>query len=145
LGEVVPKADEAVGPASEELAVDPHLAVHVHAIELDDDLPAGDRRKREAFPIPADAMGEEAAVVLARRRLVNGHFNAPVVRHVERAPAGVIKARLPGGRVIPEPEAPTGVERDDLSRAGRRLGSRQGGGSGAEQSAEIEGVEERGE
>jgi Arc/MetJ family transcription regulator len=83
FGEIITEADEAIRFASEELAVDPDLAVHVHPVELDDDLLAGAVRKRETFPIPADAVREKAAVLLALRRRVNRAFDAPVVRQIE--------------------------------------------------------------
>ena len=41
LGEIITESDEAIRLASEELAVDPDLAVHVHPVEFDDNLLPG--------------------------------------------------------------------------------------------------------
>ena len=143
LGEIVAEPDEAVGPASEELAVEPDVAVHIDPVKLDDDLLAGSGRKREALPIPAGAVREIAAITLALRRRVHGTFDAPVVGHVEGAPACVVEVGPTGSRVILKVEAPAVIEGNDLSGAGGRLGSSQDGGREAEHGAEIESVQNR--
>jgi hypothetical protein len=135
LREVVAEADEAVGPATEELPVDPDLAVHVDAVELHDDLLPGHGGEREALPVPADPVVEVAARGLALGRRVERPLDAPVVGQVERAPGGVVEAGPPRGRVVPELEAPAAVEGDHLARACRGRRPEAGGGE-REQDAE---------
>ena len=142
FGEIITEADEAVGSASEELAVDPDLAVHINPVELDDDLLAGGVRKRETFPIPADAVREKAVIAVALRRRRERAFDAPVVRQVEGAPVGVIELGLLGRRLVAQMEAPACVEGNDFPRAGRGLGGGRGENE-AGQGGEIESEDER--
>ena len=120
-GDVVREADVAVGPAAQVDAVDPDVAVHVHAVELEPRHLAprpGGQPKRLA--IPADARGEVAHAAAARGVLAWRALDAPVVRQVEPAPLAVVEPRLLGSGVIAEEEAPAGIHGETLSLGGDR-------------------------
>src|SRR6266699_1588381 len=101
----------AIRPLAEVLAVDPDLAVAIHAIELDEhDLTGVAGGKCERLPIPGDAAGECATghargVLLAERSL-----DAPVVGQIQPAPGGVGEPRLLRARHVAEMKAPPTIE-----------------------------------
>ena len=126
--DVVPLARVPVWPMSHLGAVHPDVGVHVHAVELE---PRATSRRaagqRETLAIPADPHGEKAAATQRRVRLRVRPFDAPVVRHVDRAPSPVVeRGRLGAGRVATQ-EAPLGIERPALALCeGRRRGEQCG-------------------
>jgi hypothetical protein len=114
------------------LAVDPHVAVRHHAVELDEDAtPRVSGGQREALAIPADARRKKAAVLARRVLLVERPLDAPVVRHVYLAPRRVVKLRPLRARRVRFKETPVRVERRDDAR---RLRGEVGGQQGDEQS-----------
>src|SRR5678816_1202262 len=62
---------------------------------------------------PADPGGQVAAVTQRRRVLIERALDAPVMRHVQRAPAGVVEAGLIGAARVALVEQPAVVERRD--------------------------------
>src|SRR5439155_27193209 len=72
------------------LAVDPHFAVAIHAVEFDeDDLAAVHRGHGERLAIPPDAARQRTARHAGVVLLAELAFDTPIVRQVERAPAGI--------------------------------------------------------
>ena len=89
-GDLVAEAHVAVGARAQLGAVDVDVGVRHHAVELDEDaLALLGGGQREVLAVPADAGGQVAAVAQRRRVLIERALDAPVVRHVQRAPAGV--------------------------------------------------------
>src|ERR1019366_6196250 len=82
--EIVREGDVAVGALAQILAVDPHFAVLIDAVELDDDdaVLVG-LRHAEALAIPGDAGGKAPLGFLL---LAIGTLDAPIVGEVDRAP-----------------------------------------------------------
>ena len=98
-----------VGPAADEMAVDPDLRVVVHAVELDrDELVFVRRVQLEMLAIPADAAGgvAVAAAVLGAER----SFDAPVVRQVDLTPAGVVERGHDRGGEVALAESPVKIK-----------------------------------
>ncbi len=85
--DVVGEADVTVRSFAEVDAVDPDVAVHVHAVELQARLEAtSTRRHAERLAIPADAAGEERELSAAGSVLTHRSLDAPVMREVHAAP-----------------------------------------------------------
>ncbi len=87
LGQVVVETREAVGMPAQVLAVEPHIAIHVDAVELDPDTAVFRFRGRgERLAVPANAAVQISAALARRRAWIEGTFDTPVVRHVEQPP-----------------------------------------------------------
>ena len=121
-GDVVREADVTVGPAAQVHAVDPDVAVHVDAVELEPDDPlARAGRQPEGLAVPTDARGEEADAAAAGSVLAWRALDAPVVRQVQPAPPAVVESRLLGSGGIGQGEPPAGVHGEALALSrGRR-------------------------
>ena len=123
--EVVFETRVAVGMVAEQVAVDPHVRVHVNAVEPHRDALAGVRRcQREVLcdtsPMPPTTCPVECAAlavagverpdalrrILLRRQILD----APVVRQIERPPGFVVEARSFGAGSVRAQETPAGVE-----------------------------------
>src|SRR5713101_2211875 len=89
-GKVVTERAVPVGSLPEVLPVDPHLAVAIDAVEFDEDQLAGiGRRNGERLAIPPHAARQRAAPHARGILFAEFSLDAPVVRHIERAPAGI--------------------------------------------------------
>ena len=109
--EIVGEADVPVGPLAEVLAVDPHLAELINAVELDGDPAAVvGLRYVEALPVPADARGQIAALPSCGRVLAHGPLDAEVMRQVHVLPTGVRESRLRGALRVALEELPAEVK-----------------------------------
>src|SRR5664280_839263 len=90
------------------LTVDPHLAVLIDAVELDDDgAVCVGLGHAEALAIPADAGGKASLSFLL---LAVGTLDAPIVREVDSAPGGVGELGLLGAGRISFEEPPAEVK-----------------------------------
>ena len=83
--------------SSGQLAVDIDLGVHISAFEVKEFFAGGDA-VLEGFPVPAKAGGVEAAGVAGGGVPVRHGLDAPVVREVQCAPGGIVKAGI--GRLL---------------------------------------------
>src|SRR3954469_22420760 len=112
--------------AGRELAVDVDRRVHVDAVELERQPPAGHRgRQRERLAVPARPAGEKARAAVGAAGGRGIELDAPVVREADAAPPRVVEAgRLGTGRVG-QREAPAGAEVSDAARLGRTAQSSQ--------------------
>ncbi len=95
VGDVVGKGAVAVGALTQVIAVAPHLAVLVDAIEHHTQAfsPAAFRQP-EMHPVPAGSPGQIACA--AGIPLGKGLLHGPVVGHRHAAPAAVVEALVPG-------------------------------------------------
>ena len=118
-GQVVAEAHVTQRAGSKRVAIDPHLAVLHHAVELDPYplVPEG-RRQHEALPIPSHAGGQERARAAGLVGLRKRSGNAPIVGHGKLPPAGIVELRLLGRGHIGLQEAPVRIE--GLREAGIR-------------------------
>ena len=108
---------------AEVLAVEPDVAVHVDAVELDPDAAVFRfRRRGERLAVPADAAVEISAAVARRGERIEGAFDAPVVRHVELPPGRVVEIGVLAVFDLAQMEPPIAVEID-----GRAVACRCGG------------------
>src|SRR5262245_8802986 len=108
---VEPLRRVAVRPMAEERAVDPDVAVHVYAVELEPGATAGGcARKRERLAIPANARRQIADATTTRTVLGVRPFDAPVVRHVDGAPTAVVERRDLRARRVAAREAPSRIQ-----------------------------------
>ena len=118
-----------VRPAAHEVAVDPDIGVVIHPIEFDgDEFVRIGGVELEVFAIPPDAawgVAITAALLSAKRPLT-----APVVRHLDLTPGGVIEAGRHRRGEVAFAEAPVFVEVHHRSR-GRRWHGDRAHGSGA--------------
>ncbi len=119
--DVVRKADIAVGPPAQIEAVDPDIAVHVDAVELEPRFPlACAGREPEDPAVPADSRREVATAPAGRGVLPRRPLDAPIVRQVQRTPLPVVEAGLVSTGWIARGEAPAWIHRQALPlRAGR--------------------------
>src|SRR6266513_704774 len=119
--QLVAEGAVAVRPLAEVGAVDPDLAIAVHAVEFDEhDLAAVSRGDGERLAIPAHATGQRAARYAGRVLLAELAFDAPVVGQVQRTPGGVVKCDVLGARYVAELEAPSGIELFGFALRGER-------------------------
>jgi hypothetical protein len=147
-GEVEGEAGVAVGMGPDELAVHVDLGVHVHAVELDRDPPAGrSSRQLELLAVEAESSLEESGAGAGARSGTRIELDAPVVGQVEPAPSRVVMLRQVRVRErgrdldavrVREREPPALGEVDDLAAAmpvvGRyRHGPDEDDGGGDEQ------------
>src|SRR5215510_9262016 len=96
---------------AEERSVDPNVAVHVHAVELEPSATAGScARKCERLAIPANARWQIADAPTTRTVLGVRPFDAPVVRDVDGAPSAIVERRDLGARRVTAREAPSGIQ-----------------------------------
>ena len=109
--EFIQERNEAVGPRAQMLAIDPHIAALVYAVELKQDAASCiAARKLKGLAIPADAGRQVGSRASARLRFAEGPADAPVVRQSHRSPASA--GELRGLRVgdVPLGKAPPIVE-----------------------------------
>ena len=86
-GQVVTETYISIGSMPQQMSIDPHLTVHVDPIEVDKDpFPPALCRHGECLPIPTNTTGQVAHRVTARHLGIEGQFNTPVMRHIQRAP-----------------------------------------------------------
>ena len=102
-----------VRPLPQVMPVDPHFAVAVHAIELDEHQPARvPRGQGEGLAVPAHAAGERSAARAGGIGVAELSLDAPVVRHSEVAPGGIVERRILSVRDVAQVESPGAVERE---------------------------------
>ena len=93
--QVVAEPEIAKGTKSQQVSVHPHLAVHVDAIKIDEHLLAfGFFGNRKALAIPTHPTRQiphRHAVGHIRVQLL---LDAPVVRHIQRPPGGIVELCL---------------------------------------------------
>src|SRR5512140_1062402 len=89
---VVFETDETIRTLAEMMSVDPDLAIHEDAIELDEHLarlrPLG---QTECFPIPRHTARQETARCAARVLRIERTLDREIMRQVQRAPCGGIE------------------------------------------------------
>src|SRR6266852_6215690 len=79
--QIVLHTDKSIRTRTHPLAIQPYVAVAVDALELDQQpLPVGKIRRRERFAVTTHTAGHEARVDAAGHFLIEGSFNAPIVR-----------------------------------------------------------------
>ena len=101
-------------PVSQQVLVDPHVAVGHHAAELDVDPLAGQVLAVEfqRLAVPADPAAQITAAPLDGAVLGVVVFDPPVVGDVEQAPCRVVEIRAPGAFGIAAQESPRFVDVD---------------------------------
>ena len=140
LGQIVVEAREAVGMPAEVLAVEPYVAIHVDAVELDPDVAVFRFRGRgEGLAIPADAAVEVSAAFARRGVRIEGAFDAPVVRHIELPPGRVVEIGVLAILDLAQMEPPIAVEVDGRAVARRSGGGLAAGGQEKRQAAQCGG------
>ena len=115
--EVVGEADIAIGTHAQRMAVDPHLAALIDAVEFD--LHAFARRRSgqgETLAIPAKSRRQIATGAARGFVLAVGPVNAPVVREIDGAPCLIGKFRCFRARDIAAREFPAFIEIRSLAR-----------------------------
>ncbi len=106
--QVVFKGNVSVRPRAEQNPIDPHPAVHVRAVELEEDPPAPPgRRGGEGFPVPAGAAVEESAAGAGGRVFAERERDAPIVRQVQAAPRRIIQRGIRAPVRFSQPEFPS--------------------------------------
>src|SRR5690349_10937140 len=127
LRDFVGEARVAARPLAQMDTVDPHVAVHVDAVELEPGLSPPPRSRREAkrLPVPADPRREIPHAPAVRRVTARRALDAPIVRQVDAPPRVIVEFRLLGSSRITEREAPTGVHGQARSWTGGLAGERQ--------------------
>src|ERR1041385_4341454 len=114
-GQLVTERAVPVGPLAEVGAVYPDLAIAIDAIELDVRHPVAVRRPHgEGLAVPSDTAGQRAAPGAGGILLAERAFNAPIVRHIQAAPAGVVEGNRLRAADIAEMKAPVVIEIDRL-------------------------------
>src|SRR6267142_4266572 len=109
--DVIGEADVPVGSPSDADAVDPDVAVHVDAIELEPCFATARWGGQGEGPaIPADACGEVADATGARGVLTGDSFHTPVVGHIERPPRVIIERSFLGATRVAQGEPPGRVD-----------------------------------
>ena len=93
-GDIIPLCGVPVRTSPKWRAVDPDVAVHVDAVELEP-RSAWRGGQRECSAIPADARGQVADAAGAGIRFGEGAFDAPVVRQVYDAPLAIVECQRP--------------------------------------------------
>ena len=117
--EVVAEPAVAAFVMADEVAVDKYPAIAKGTVKLQPDAPTRIRLvQRERAPVPTDVVAarkpkpDGSEPMRAIGLLVEGQFNGPVVRQIERAPAGIVEvafgrattfARL--GQIFPVPQS----------------------------------------
>ena len=91
--QVVAQTHISIGALTQQVPIDPDLAVHIHTVKIDSDFFAFvGFRQSESFAIPTDASGKIPDRGSAGHFGIVGLLNAPVMRHIEFPPLGIIKA-----------------------------------------------------
>ena len=119
----------AVGPVAEEVAIDPHVAIAVDAVEGQEDPAAAQRFvELERLAIPADAARQEAGSAGVRSAI--GPFDGPIVRQIQSAPGAIVGGGLFRARGVAQVELPAVVEiaafPDGRGAPHRQRGGQQG-------------------
>ena len=111
--EVVLEGGVAIGARAEGVAVDINRAVHIDAIEGDEDAVGGRAcGQTEVFPIPAYAAGKRAATGATGVANMEVAFDGPVVGQGETAPTTVVIGRGGHRGIVAEDKEPVGVKLD---------------------------------
>src|SRR5512143_1199531 len=93
------------------MAVDPDLAVAVHAVEIDEHQPPAVRHRHgEGLAVPSDAAWQRTAGDAGRARVAELTLDAPVMRHVERSPGRIGETHRLGAGNVAEMESPIPIE-----------------------------------
>ena len=110
-GQFVAETDVTIGSVTQQRTIDPYVAVRHDPVELDEDTSPGRiGREGESFAIPADAARQERARAARRSLRVEGTFDAPIMRHVERAPRRVVEVQLFPVLDVPFEKSPASIE-----------------------------------
>ena len=105
--EVVAETHISIGALTQQVPIDPDLAVHVDPVEIQGDFLALVRfGKRERFAIPTDAAGKVADRGTPGHLGIVGLLDAPVVWHIQFPPLGIIKPRHLRTRRLTEMKSP---------------------------------------
>ena len=100
---------------SKQVAIDVDTAVHIDAVEIDEDFPAADIWQRKGLAIPADTAIQKTATAPCGRLPIEWKLDAPIMRNIQRTPSSIIK-NIPFGMIcIPEKELPVPVKRNATS------------------------------
>ena len=91
-GQFVAKADVTVGAFAEVVAVNPDVTVGHDTVEVDEDTVLGVLRgDSELLAVPTDAARQVSTAAAGRIIAVEWAFDAPVVRHIQDSPCGVVE------------------------------------------------------
>src|SRR5579884_515170 len=107
-------------------AVDPDVAIRHDAVEIDEDAFRGiGFGQSELLSVPADTGGEKAARAAGCVLRIKRPGDAPIVRHVNCAPGGIVEGGLLGAGGVGLQKAPARVKGDDraLLELRRRRGN----------------------
>ena len=92
--QVVAKTHISIGALTQQVPIDPDLAVHVDAVKIDGDFLAFVRfGNRECLAIPPHPSGKIADGRTPGHFGIIGQLNTPVVRHIQHAPLRVVETR----------------------------------------------------
>src|SRR5581483_5543945 len=109
--ELVAETDIAVRPLAQVEAVDPDVAIGHHSVEFDEDPLTGSTcRQGEMLAVPAHAGRQKPAGPASWIFLVEGSFDAPIVRDVDGTPAGVVEFDRFGAGGVALFKTPVGIE-----------------------------------
>ena len=118
--EVVAQTHISIRALTQQVAIDPDLAVHIDTVKIHGDFLAFVRfGKRERFAIPTDAAGKVADRRAPGHLGIVGLLDAPVVRHIQFPPLGIIKPRHLRTRCLTEMKGPFVAEANSLPRLAR--------------------------
>src|SRR4029077_1467281 len=111
----------AVRPLPQVMPVDPDFAVAIHPVELDEHEPARvPLGYGERLAVPAHAAGQRSAAGTRGIGIAELPLDAPVVRYIQAAPAGVVERRFLSAGDVTQMESPRAVERECRSLPLRR-------------------------
>ena len=103
------------------MIVDPHLAISIDAVKLDEDrLPFCSHGHSEGLAIPANAARQCTAASTRRSFFTELTFDTPVVRQIQPSPLRIVQIHILSVGNIAELKAPVLIERDSF--AGTRIG-----------------------
>src|SRR4029077_9590927 len=101
----------AVRPLPQVMPVDPDFAVAIHPVELDEHEPARvPLGYGERLAVPAHAAGQRSAAGTRGIGIAELPLDAPVVRYIQAAPAGVVERRFLSAGDVTQMESPRAVE-----------------------------------
>ena len=105
--EVVAQTHISIRALTQQVAIDPDLAVHIDAVEINGDFLALVRfGKRERFAIPTDAAGKVADRRAPGHLGIVGLLDAPVVRHIQFPPLGIVENWVLGTGCLAQMKGP---------------------------------------
>src|SRR5450432_546065 len=112
---VITDSNKPIGSVSQEISVDPDIAVHVNTIEFYHYFFRCIGRYK-TFAVPSDAMNKIAGIPVTGRRWIYCAFNTPIVWKGKSAPLTIIKCWFFGSCIITRPEPPVFIKRNDRTR-----------------------------